>query len=137
LGEENFERFRSHGSEFLHKLQLKCRFLISQSNQQPPNVAIVKNIPENNARLWKVKHLVKITPINFPHGEPSAQDLAHTVLKENGDCIVVKNIEAFKERVVAAEDYDKLIGTKILDSNTLKRDSRMKWVQAWDTFSTN
>lgn len=98
-------------------------------NPQTPNVAIVKNIPENNARLWKIKHLVKVTPIQFPHGEPTSADINHTFLKENGDCIVIKNIDELSKRLEATEKFQS--DNKQLDSDTLKKDSRLKWLNHW------
>lgn len=89
----------------------------------------MKNIPENNARLWKIKHLVKITPINFPHGEPTAADLNHTYLKENGDCVVIKSIDNLNTRLEAAEKFKK--NEKELDGDTLRKDTREKWNNAW------
>lgn len=91
------------------------------------NVAVVKNIPENNARLWKIKHLIKITPINFPNGEPTMTDLNYTYLKENGDCIVIKNIDSFNQRLEAAEKKDK----NELDLDTMRKESRLKWLNNW------
>lgn len=96
---------------------------------QGPNVAVVKNIPENNARLWKIKHLIKITPINFPNGEPTADDINHTHLKENGDCLVIKNIETLNKRMEAAENFEK--DKKALDGETLRKDTRLKWLNNW------
>lgn len=103
--------------------------LISQSN---PNAVVVKNIPENNARLWKVKHLIKVKPINFPFGEPTTDDINFTHLKENGDCIVIKKIEAvdtLNKRLEAAEAFEK--DPKQLDGPTLRKDTRLKWVNNW------
>lgn len=97
--------------------------------QQDANVAVVKNIPENNARLWKIKHLIKVTPINFPNGEPTNDDLHHTYLKENGDCIVIKNIDSLNKRLEAAEHFEK--DKSILDGESLRRDSRLKWDNNW------
>ncbi|CRK91433.1 CLUMA_CG005105, isoform A [Clunio marinus] len=94
-----------------------------------PNVAVIKNIPENNARMWKVKHLIKITPIRFPYGEPTEEDLKYTQIKENGDCIVIKNIDTLNKRVEATEKFKKDV--KRLDDTTLKKDSRMKWLNPW------
>ena len=91
------------------------------------NVTVVKNIPENNARLWKIKHLIKITPINFPNGEPTADDLNYTYLKENGDCVVIKNIESLNQRLEAAEKKDK----NELDIDTMKKESRLRWLNNW------
>lgn len=96
---------------------------------QKYGVAIVKNIPENNARLWKIKHLIKIAPITFPQGEPSEEDLHHTYLKENGECIVIKNIDTLNQRLEAAQEFGKK--ENLLDGETLRKDSRLKWLNPW------
>ncbi|CAD7087470.1 unnamed protein product [Hermetia illucens] len=88
--------------------------------------AIVKNIPENCERLWKVKHLVKIVPITFPYGEPTENDIDHTFLKENGECIVTKEIKIDDGRVEATRKF--VDDTRKLDSETLVKDSRLKWL---------
>ncbi|XP_045508878.1 39S ribosomal protein L30, mitochondrial [Colias croceus] len=92
-------------------------------------VAIVKNVPEMNAILWKVKHLIKITPITFPYGEPTEEDIEHTVLKENGECIVTKTLKPDESKVKALEQFEK--NPKKMDSTTIKRDSRLKWNNAY------
>ncbi|XP_063547652.1 large ribosomal subunit protein uL30m [Cydia strobilella] len=92
-------------------------------------VTIVKNIPEYNARLWKVKHLIKVTPITFPYGEPAPEDIEHTILKENGQCIVTKTLAPQPEQIQALENFDN--NKKKMDSTTIKRDSRHKWNQAF------
>lgn len=92
----------------------------------------MKNIPENNARLWKVKHLVEVLPIRFPYGEPTEADISYTFLKENGDCVVVKDItsrEARNDRLEAAVKYSKT--EERMDGETLRKDSRLKWLNAW------
>ena len=38
-------------------------------------VSVVKNIPEVNAMLWRVKHVIRIDPITFPDGQPTKDDL--------------------------------------------------------------
>ncbi|CAB3255428.1 unnamed protein product [Arctia plantaginis] len=92
-------------------------------------VAIVKNIPENNTRLWKIKHLIKVTPIVFPFGEPTKEDINYTVLKENGQCIVTKKLEPKQEQIEAFEHFNKDV--KKMDSETIKKDSRYKWNNAF------
>lgn len=89
----------------------------------------MKNIPENNARLWKIKHLIRITPITFPYGEPSEEDIQYTYLKSNGECIVAKEIKVEEERIQATEKF--IEKPTRLDSDTLKRDTRMKWLNPW------
>ena len=38
-------------------------------------VSVVKNIPEVNALLWRVKHVIRVDPVTFPDGAPSKDDL--------------------------------------------------------------
>lgn len=91
---------------------------------------VVKNIPENNACLWKIKHLISVTPITFPFGEPTENDIKHTVLKENGECIVTKEISyTLEKRKEALHDFES--SPKRLDTDLLKKDSRNKWLNAW------
>lgn len=94
-------------------------------------IAVVKNIPENNARLQKIKHLIHITPITFPHGEPTEEDLNYTFLKENGECVVKKKIQVSQERLEATEKHEK--DPTRLDRQTLKRELRMRWLSCWKT----
>lgn len=90
----------------------------------------MKNIPENNARLWKIKHLISVTPITFPYGEPTENDIHHTVLKENGECIVTKEISGVVEkRMDALDNFQN--SPKRLDTDLLKNDARNKWLNAW------
>ncbi|CAH0405795.1 unnamed protein product [Chilo suppressalis] len=92
-------------------------------------VAIVKNIPENNMRLWKVKHLIKVTPITFPYGEPTVDDINYTVLRENGECLVKKSLEPQPKQIEALEAFHN--SDKKMDSTTIKKDSRYKWNNAY------
>lgn len=92
-------------------------------------MAVVKNIPGINATLWKVKHLIKITPIQFPYGEPTKDDINYTILKENGQCIVMKKLEPQHSQIEALDEFD--TDKKKMDSTTIKRDSRLKWNNAF------
>lgn len=95
------------------------------------DIAIVKNIPENNARLWKIKHLIKITPINFPFGEPSANDINYTHLRPNGECVVIKELQVDEQRIEDSRAFKE--NPKRLDGVTLTRDTRLRWVNPWQT----
>ncbi|CAG5041819.1 unnamed protein product [Parnassius apollo] len=88
-------------------------------------VTIVKNIPEVNARLWKIKHLIKVTPITFPYGEPTEADINYTILKENGQCVVTKTLEPQASQIDALEKFE--TDKSKMDSTTIKKDSRYKW----------
>lgn len=101
-------------------------FLCLQAGQ---DVAIVKNIPENNARLWKIKHLVAVDAITFPFGEPTENDIKYTFLKDDGECIVTKEIAIDPKRLEAAENF--INDATKLDKDTLKRDALLKWVRAY------
>ncbi|CAH0722315.1 unnamed protein product, partial [Brenthis ino] len=105
------------------------RILAELKLNEDNNVAIVKNIPEMNGKLWKVKHLVRITPITFPYGEPTEEDIKYTVLKENGQCIVTKTLEPEQKQIEALEMFES--DPKKMDSTTIKRDSRLKWNNAF------
>lgn len=109
----------------------RCRIIVKkiEFKFQSGAFCIVKNIPENNARLWKIKHLVKITPITFPYGEPTEADVNHTFLKENGECIVTKQIEVSPERIEVTENFENR--TSRMDGQTLRKDSRLKWLNNW------
>lgn len=93
------------------------------------DMIVVKNIPENNARLWKIKHLLKVTPITYPHGEPSLNDVNHTFLKENGECIVTKEIKVDEKRLDDANKF--LEDPARMDGDTLRKNSRLKWLNPW------
>lgn len=63
--------------------------------------AVLKNNPENNAHLWKVKHLIQIVPIQLPKDLPEDADPNHCFLKETGEFVytphITVNQEDFKE----------------------------------------
>lgn len=87
----------------------------------------MKNTPENNVLLWKIKHLISVEAIVFPYGEPTLDDVKHTRLFENGECIVHKRIGVDPERIESTEQF---INDPVrLDKETLKRDARIKWVK--------
>lgn len=107
------------------------KFLKNQFGSEHPQrgaVAIVKNIPENNQRLMKIKHLIKIEPIVFPYGEPTKDDINYSFLKENGECVVIKNVNAkeLEKRLEATDKFEK--DEKQLDGEVLRRDTRLKWL---------
>lgn len=89
---------------------------------------IVKNTPDNNEKLWKVKHLVKITPITFPDGLPTEDDVLSTFLNHKGELEIKKKIgEASKVNEIV-ESKPNPIALKRAD---LKRQSLMVWTNAW------
>jgi len=77
---------------------LKCCFQFS-------DVVIVKNTPQMNKKLYQIKHLVKIHPLTFPNGEPTAEDIkaGATVLNEYGEMFVHKRLEGNNQLVPPPE----------------------------------
>lgn len=72
-----------------------------------------------------MKHLIKVTPITFPYGEPTEEDINYTVLKENGQCLVTKTLKPQESQIEALDKFD--MDAKKMDSTTIKKDSREKW----------
>ncbi|XP_028128046.1 uncharacterized protein LOC114324410 [Diabrotica virgifera virgifera] len=90
---------------------------------------IVKNIPENNQRLWKIKYMINITPITFPNGFPHVNDV--TYLQENGELNIIKKGAIHKEQLGASDKFRN--DRQRLDGDTLRRHSRQKWLTGWDS----
>lgn len=79
--------------------------------------------------MWTVKHLVRIDPIIFPHGEPTANDINHTHLSATGECRVTKEIAIDPARIEAVDKFIK--DPTRLDKDTLQRDALMKWIDPY------
>ncbi|CAG9772628.1 unnamed protein product [Ceutorhynchus assimilis] len=92
--------------------------------------AVIKNIPENNQRLWKVKHTIEIIPITFPDGFPKEND--RTYLKENGELRIIKSLSPVEEQLKLSEEFSKLPAR--MDGDTLRRSLRKKWLNGYEHF---
>jgi len=66
-------------------------------NDKKSDIAIVKNTPEMCAILWKIKHLIKVLPLNAPENFPEPEQ-ASTVLHENGDLLITPRIDPSREK---------------------------------------
>ena len=97
---------------------------------QRRTVAIVKNTPTENAQLYKVKHLVEITPITFPNGIPS--DPKDGFLKENGEFIVYDKLKPVGADSIeqVQKDVD-AIRKRDVDGATLKKRLSLQWQSRW------
>lgn len=84
-----------------------------------------------NARLWKVKHLIKITPIQTPDGLPEKGDYWGTHLDSEGIFRVSKRFLPDAKRLEVTEDFEKL--KKRVDTNTIEKNCRSKWLNPWST----
>lgn len=90
-------------------------------------MVIIKNIPELNWRLWRVKHLIKITPITFPDGFP--KDNQGTYLKENGELEVKKRLIASDLALKKSEEFRE--DPRRMDGKTKAEFLRRKWLAEW------
>lgn len=104
--------------------KILCDFKLDEKGE---GLAIVKNIPEINARLYKIKHLVKITPIRTPDGIPDDPSMGY--LHEDGVFVVSKKLEPNSLRLKLTEDFQ--TDPARLDAETLKKQSRDKWLNPW------
>lgn len=86
--------------------------------------AIVKNTPEICALLWKVKHLVKITPIKLPDKLPNPDDLGSGYLHENGTLYVTPKIDPL--RIESTKQFEN--NPKKLDSLRIGEKLRLQWL---------
>ena len=66
-----------------------------------------KNTPSVNKTLASVKHLVKITPITFPHGLPADEsDFHHCILHEDGRLEVKKKLDPLEACLTSGEEEE-------------------------------
>ncbi|KAL1457184.1 hypothetical protein WDU94_001844 [Cyamophila willieti] len=96
-------------------------------------VVIVKNTPKNNMNLWKIKHLVKITPVTFPDGAPEEGDVFSTCLNHKGELKIKKNIGTEKVQEVVEAKANPIQ----LKKDDIKRHSIQMWMNPWKTLFDN
>ena len=84
---------------------------------------IHKNTPMTNARIAKVKHLVKVIPITFPNGLPEDEsDLHHCILRPDGALEIKKRLSPVEEKLTSEEDQLKELWT--MDDATVAKATR-------------
>ncbi|XP_034246537.1 39S ribosomal protein L30, mitochondrial [Thrips palmi] len=93
------------------------------------HIVILKNTEYICEDLWKVKHLVKVTPITFPNGEPTEEDIERTVLTPQGEMIVGDAVRPDPQRVEAQEKF--LKDPLRLDGKTKRERFRDRWNSGW------
>ncbi|XP_043477027.1 39S ribosomal protein L30, mitochondrial [Leptopilina heterotoma] len=93
-------------------------------------LAIVKNTPQICESLMKVKHLIKITPIDLPEELP--KDLLtnkDTYLHESGKLMIFPRVD--QKRLDALDGFKKNV--KKFDGNTMRKYLRHKWMNPIDS----
>nr|CAG4648928.1 EOG090X0EYV [Polyphemus pediculus] len=96
-------------------------------NGSRSEIAIIPNTPAMNAMLWKVKHLIQITPITFPQGISSDGDITGAKLKENGELVFVPKLknDALSLQLESSSEKPQLNG------EDLAKYLRAKWLKPW------
>lgn len=96
---------------------------VLQNNQ----CAIVINSEQMNKTLWKIKHLVTITPITFPDGIPEEKDIPNCHLHKNGELRIQSSVNI--ERLKATEEFQKSIDR--IDKETIQNYTRKLWLNGF------
>jgi len=91
---------------------------------------LLKNTPDTNAKLWKVKHLVRITPVTFPDGEPTPEDIGSTKLTHAGEMRISSRYKIDPAELQAEDEY--MNNPRRLDDRTKRKDSMRKWMLGHD-----
>lgn len=91
-------------------------------------ISIIKNTPDNNEKLWKIKHLVKITPIKFLNGEPQESDVFATYLNYKGELEIKKNIDG---ETTVKEVMEAKANPISLKKSDLRKQSLNVWQSGW------
>nr|SVE77290.1 EOG090X0EYV [Daphnia lumholtzi] len=92
-------------------------------------VVIVANTPSMCAQLWKVKHLIRVTPITFPQGLPEDGDAAGALLQDNGELVFIPKLKS--DALMAATQSKPEDRRDYLDTDTVKKHLRLKWLMPY------
>nr|CAG4648292.1 EOG090X0EYV [Moina brachiata]SVE93300.1 EOG090X0EYV [Moina brachiata] len=95
-------------------------------------IAILPNTPSTCAMLWKVKHLVRITPISLPQGLPEDGDLTGARLLENGQLTFVPRLGVSASNPNQHTIADLKSRPEHMDGETLRKILRLKWLKPHD-----
>nr|SVE86428.1 EOG090X0EYV [Daphnia similis]SVE87055.1 EOG090X0EYV [Daphnia similis]SVE87679.1 EOG090X0EYV [Daphnia similis]SVE88310.1 EOG090X0EYV [Daphnia similis] len=90
---------------------------------------IVANTPSMCAQLWKVKHLIRVTPITFPQGLPEDGDPAGARLQDNGELVFIPKLKS--DALIAATQSEPEDRRDYLDTDTVKKHLRLKWLMPY------
>lgn len=97
---------------------------------QRAETAIVKNTPTTNARLYKIKHLIEITPISMPYGMP--ENAENGFLKENGEFVACNSLQEGNQLQLEESKVEKEnLMKKSVDGETLKKRLHLNWYQRY------
>src|SRR5262249_13815033 len=89
------------------------------------NCSFLQNTHSTNTALWRVKNLIEIRPITFPHGEPTLKDVGTMELFHDGRCLL-RTEEPDPGDVETLVDKKKQFTPSYLASRLMSRDLRFK-----------
>ncbi len=100
------------------------------------------------AMLWKVKHLIRVTPITLPQvkslpsykeyrsvltlssqGFPEDGDTAGARLQQNGQLVFIPKLKS--DALQAATQSNFTDRPNHMDGETLKKQLRLEWIKPW------
>jgi len=90
-------------------------------------MCFLPNIPSVGFHLFKIKHLVKITPVTFPNGIPDdfSPDTHGYKLTSNGEFIVTDRPGESLDSIAMRADWMKI------DNDQIRRQARNFWDKPW------
>ncbi|XP_072153297.1 large ribosomal subunit protein uL30m [Bemisia tabaci] len=92
--------------------------------------AIVKNTTDMNAKLWYIKHLIKITPITTPDGLPVNDDYSSYHLDHaTGVLRIIPELKPDEKRLELQENHHN--SPKKMKTDVWKKHARQQWLAQW------
>nr|CAG4637401.1 EOG090X0EYV [Ceriodaphnia reticulata]SVE73234.1 EOG090X0EYV [Ceriodaphnia reticulata] len=91
-------------------------------------IALVANTPTNCARLWKVKHLLRITPVTLPKGLPENGDLSGARLQDNGELTFISKLKGDAKLIESTPTTPE---REFLDNETIRKRLRLNWLNPY------
>jgi len=101
--------------------------------QHISKLSFLPNLPSVGLLLFKIKHLVQITPLTFPNGIPEDFDpeMDGSFLKSNGEFLIHPSLKVNPEEVADRADWMKL------ELHHIHREARRHWMKPFNTVLGN
>lgn len=106
-----------------------CQQIGLGTKEKESKLVFLPNLPSVSLVLFKIKHLLEITPVTFPNGIPEDFDPeTHGYkLKSNGEFIVHPSLKVDPEECVRNADWMKL------DRKQIKAEAERHWKQPFNS----
>lgn len=120
----------TRGQPWYHKEILE-RLGLGYNTSTGKRVA-VPNMSFYSSKLYQVKHLIKITPVTFPHGLPSREDFDPTMAKITVDGKFLYHPKIKEENMKIESGSTHANRLKIKDA-TYKNDAHNHWINPYNS----